>query len=243
MESGQSDRRKTGKTTTARNRVKPQRRFHSLLLGLSAPANLLGGTNAGAGNGISGNNVGVMLWQTGAHHNRVEGNLIGTDVSGRFAVSNTWNSLTLDNAPSNTLGGASVTARNVIAASAQRGIEITGGNATGCRPMPSKENPQIVLRHFLRFLVIHSRCSGVFRDRAASSRPHREGGLVDLGEWGPPAPRQAGKTLPPAAARSLAQARHPQTRLVVSVFPVIEIPRGAGAVSADACENNQAGIA
>ena len=77
---------------------------------LSSPTNTIGGTAAGAGNLISGNtNYGVWLNGASATDDTIEGNLIGTDVTGTMAVAN-GNGVELDaGASSNTIGGLTAT--------------------------------------------------------------------------------------------------------------------------------------
>ena len=61
--------------------------------------------------------------------NVIEGNFIGTDVSGAFNLGNR-NGMFIDSG-SNTIGGGLPGARNVISANSLRGIFIQGSNATG----------------------------------------------------------------------------------------------------------------
>ncbi len=90
----------------------------------SAPNNLIGGDVAGAGNLISGNNnYGIWMQNASSHHNQVRGNLIGTNFSGTAALGNS-NGIGLKNAPNNTIGGTTVSARNIVA-------EYSGGTSTG----------------------------------------------------------------------------------------------------------------
>jgi len=94
--------------------------------------NTIGGTDAGAGNLISGNAVGVELNGIFAETNTVAGNLIGTNAAGTAAVGN-GDGIILDAAKQNTIGGTTAAARNVVAGSAPRdgdGITIRNG-ATG----------------------------------------------------------------------------------------------------------------
>ena len=81
------------------------------------------------GNVISGNRSGISLWQVAATRNRIEGNFIGTDVTGTQILSNAWWGVVLDNAATNTIGGVTPAARNVISGNGLNGISI--GNPTG----------------------------------------------------------------------------------------------------------------
>ena len=91
-----------------------------------APANTIGGTNAGAGNLLSGNGQGgVGLKSTGADKNVVQGNFIGTSASGRLALGNTLSGVTIFGGNSNLLGGTTTTARNIVSANKQSGLYLT----------------------------------------------------------------------------------------------------------------------
>jgi hypothetical protein len=59
----------------------------------------------------------------------VQGNFIGTDVSGNSAIPNTIAGVGIVNAPANTMGG-SAAARNLISGNATNGIYITSNSAT-----------------------------------------------------------------------------------------------------------------
>lgn len=94
---------------------------------LSAPGNLIGGTEPGAGNVISGNgNQGLRLH--GAHANMVQGNLIGTDVTGMRALGNRTEGVRVKGAASNGIGGAEPGAGNVISGN-KIGIQINERSA------------------------------------------------------------------------------------------------------------------
>ncbi|MFO0888050.1 MAG: right-handed parallel beta-helix repeat-containing protein, partial [Isosphaeraceae bacterium] len=93
----------------------------------SGSGNTIGGTGAGAGNVISANGShGVVLNgpDGGATGNLVQGNLIGTDASGLLNLGNGGSGLVLSSAGSNTVGGTSAAARNVIAGSGRYGLVI-----------------------------------------------------------------------------------------------------------------------
>jgi parallel beta-helix repeat protein len=95
-----------------------------------AASNTIGGTNTGAGNIISGNGkAGIFLNQTSVGANLVQGNLIGTDVTGKVALGNTFAGITISGASSNLIGGTVSAARNVLAGNKQDGIFITTNSA------------------------------------------------------------------------------------------------------------------
>lgn len=95
---------------------------------ITEPNNRIGGTGAGAGNLISGNNLGLSLQASGVI---VQGNLIGTTAAGNAALGNGRGIEIL--ASNITIGGTTVDAGNVIAASTggTAGAGITAGNAAG----------------------------------------------------------------------------------------------------------------
>ncbi len=85
---------------------------------ITAPSNVLGGTAPGAGNLISANKArSVYLTQTvssQANCTVVQGNYIGTDVTGTRALHNGM-ALFLDGVSSNLIGGTTAGARNLLA--------------------------------------------------------------------------------------------------------------------------------
>lgn len=86
--------------------------------------NLIGGANASARNLVSGNGVsGVFLNGAGASRNVIQGNYIGTDVSGGLVVSNANDGITVNGAPSNTISG------NVISGNTTNGVFLNGAGA------------------------------------------------------------------------------------------------------------------
>lgn len=88
--------------------------------------NVVGGTNGGARNVLSGNGQsGIYLNGNGTKGNFIQGNFIGMDTSGSLTVSNGGDGITIFNAPGNTVGPS-----NVISGNALSGISLSGGAAT-----------------------------------------------------------------------------------------------------------------
>lgn len=109
--------------------------------------NIVGGKEAGAGNLISGN-LGSGVEIIGVSGNQVLGNLIGTDFLGTKAVPNATDGVSISGeARNNTIGGLTVSSRNVISGNAHNGIKFTlaianqvignsiGTNITGANPL------------------------------------------------------------------------------------------------------------
>jgi CSLREA domain-containing protein len=96
-----------------------------------AADNTIGGTEAGARNIISGNDVaGVYISGSTATGNVVQGNHIGTDVTGTAALGNSSCGVHIYEASSNTIGGTAAAERNVISGN-ECGVNIQGSGATG----------------------------------------------------------------------------------------------------------------
>jgi hypothetical protein len=90
------------------------------------------GSCTGVCNLISGNIAnGVGLWHTGVTATAVQGNFIGTDVSGSAAVRNGDIGVEINEAPNNVVGGTAPSARNVLSGNAGAGVFLTGSAATG----------------------------------------------------------------------------------------------------------------
>jgi titin len=96
--------------------------FVGVSVDTQAGSNTIGGTASGAGNVISGNRAsGVLLASNG---NIVQGNLIGTDITGSQALGN-QNGLSLQGS-NNTVGGIAAGAGNVISGNQANGVLISG---------------------------------------------------------------------------------------------------------------------
>jgi RHS repeat-associated protein len=93
--------------------------------------NLIGGTAPGAGNVIVGKGSAAVWLSQGANNNVVQGNLIGTDVTGMNALKLNNGSLTdgvlvggTTATTNNLIGGSTAGARNVISGLTDNGVEI-----------------------------------------------------------------------------------------------------------------------
>ncbi len=101
-------------------------------IALNSTNNIIGGVVAAARNIISGNAVsGVDLSLAGVTGNKIEGNFIGTDVTGLLRLANGANGVIVQGGPSgNTIGGLTATpgsgAGNVISGNTSANIAITG---------------------------------------------------------------------------------------------------------------------
>jgi parallel beta-helix repeat protein len=128
---------------------------------LTSDANIIGGTVAGAGNVISGHagappfqtfdGYGISVFSSGL--NTIQGNRIGTDVSGTQAVPNSIDGIQLYGVSrTNTIGGTTAGARNIISGNLRHGIFLRdaynnniqgnyiGTQADGASPMGNGEN-------------------------------------------------------------------------------------------------------
>ena len=104
----------------------------------NAPANTIGGTVAGAGNLISGNSqYGIAITdQSGSTFNSdgtiVQGNLIGTDVTGTGALGNGSDGVNISSSNPTTaindlIGGNTAAAGNTISSNGRSGVSLGGG--------------------------------------------------------------------------------------------------------------------
>jgi titin len=89
--------------------------------------NLIGGTDPGAGNLISGNTFrGIDVSATG---NVIQGNFIGTDVSGTVALGNTYYGVSISNGSNIVIGGTQAGAGNLISGNGWYGILVSSGGS------------------------------------------------------------------------------------------------------------------
>jgi large repetitive protein len=112
----------------------------------NAPSNIIGGIDqfddgisGNLGNVISGNEQGgLAILGTGSINELVEGNEIGTDITGTVAIGNAFSGIyfgdfgvTGDAASDATIGGTAAGARNLISNNGNFGVWIDGAGATG----------------------------------------------------------------------------------------------------------------
>jgi titin len=97
----------------------------------TASNNVVGGTVAGAGNVISGNDEDGIWIDGGAFANLVQGNSIGTDSGGTLNLGNQWNGVAIGDAGNNTVGGSVTADANTITNNLGDGVMIGGSQAVG----------------------------------------------------------------------------------------------------------------
>jgi titin len=94
-----------------------------------APFNTIGGDGSNDGNLISGNHLeGISIFGESASNNKISGNLIGTDITGTSAIPNRISGIKVDKGDSNTIGGSSLYARNIISGNLEDGIKISSNS-------------------------------------------------------------------------------------------------------------------
>jgi hypothetical protein len=115
--------------------------------------NTVGGTVSGARNVISGNSI-MGVWISGVSGNIVQGNYIGTDVTGAKAVGNSIGVEVFSS--NNTIGGTTTAARNVISGNIGSGVIVDadtvqvqgnfiGTDATGTKAVANSVGVEVLL--------------------------------------------------------------------------------------------------
>ncbi|HXG10778.1 MAG TPA: Calx-beta domain-containing protein, partial [Gemmataceae bacterium] len=104
---------------------------NGVVVNFGAFANIVGGTTAGTRNVISGNDAnGVLISDLNQTGNLVQGNFIGTDVTGTAALGNDFDGIRIENSPNNTVGGTDSAARNIISGNLGVGVHLIGSSST-----------------------------------------------------------------------------------------------------------------
>jgi hypothetical protein len=131
---------------------------------VNSPGNLIGGLTASVANLISSNAfAGIFLNGSAATDNHIEGNYIGTDLTGRLVLGNGADGIQVLGAPGNWIGGTNLGSGNVISGNRQSGIYLSGAAST--------EN--WILRNFVGTAV-----------EGTNALPNREDGITIAGSSG-----------------------------------------------------------
>ena len=94
--------------------------------------NTIGGSVAGSGNVLSGNvDNGVYIGTGDTSGNMIEGNDIGTDWTGSYAMPNSVGVMITNGATQNTIGGTMPGTANVISGNMSDGVQIEGSGTSG----------------------------------------------------------------------------------------------------------------
>ena len=112
------------------NGIFPRGNLHGVWVE-NSPGNVVGGAVAGAGNLISENGHGIVVLETLATGNQIQGNLIGYNA---HTGANNGIGIIIQDAPNNIVGGTTVAERNVISGSFGdqiQGINLFGSDASG----------------------------------------------------------------------------------------------------------------
>jgi hypothetical protein len=100
-----------------------------VFIGNNAGGNIVGGTNAGARNILSGNVQYGVIITSNTTGNVILGNYIGTDAGGHLMISNEFGGVFLaDGAIGNVIGGTNAGVGNVISGNLGNGILLRGSN-------------------------------------------------------------------------------------------------------------------
>lgn len=107
---------------------------------IQSPGNRIGGPGAGERNVISGNGKsGITISGLAALGNTIEGNLIGTDPTGTFAIPNSGNGIRVLNAGNTRIGSETeATGANLISGNGSSGITFSQSGSAGGRVFGNK---------------------------------------------------------------------------------------------------------
>lgn len=107
--------------------------FEGVVMAGGPSDNLIGGTEAGAGNVVSGNGAnGIAIFDVGTTGNRIQGNRIGTDITGKRALNNSGQGvLIVAGASNNLIGGTLNGAGNDIRFNSANGVLLSSDAGTG----------------------------------------------------------------------------------------------------------------
>ncbi len=170
-----------------RTGLKGQGNFRDGLLILSSPDNRVGGTHPNARNIVSNNGYGgIAVVLAAAARNIVQGNYIGTDVTGNAAIGNTFHGIYLYQAPDNILGGTETGSGNLCSGNGYGGITLEQSNANSIIGNTLGTNPDQTLslgNGFSGILLVASSENLIGGSQAASNTIayNKTGGVVISG--------------------------------------------------------------
>jgi uncharacterized repeat protein (TIGR01451 family) len=123
----------------------------------SSPNNRIGGTTSGERNIISGNDASGVVISNSSTGNQIQGNFIGTDMTGSAPLGNAGAGVVLDsNSFNNTIGGTGAGAGNIISGNAGQGVVLSlassnfiqgnliGTDVTGLAPLPNSAGVRLL---------------------------------------------------------------------------------------------------
>ena len=153
-----------------------------------ATNNTIGGTTAAARNVISESYFGVYIAGMGTNNNVVEGDYIGTDVTGTKALGNVSNGVVIiGGASNNTIGGTTVGAGDVISGNIGNGIDIVGAgtsnNVLAGDYIGTDDTGSHALSNGARGLLIVEEASNNTIGGTSSAARDVISGNVDTGVW------------------------------------------------------------
>src|SRR5262249_55508447 len=127
--------------------------WYGVYVGLTSTDNVIGGAEPGAGNVIAASFFDGVLLTGDSNRTRVQGNLIGTDITGTVALGNPVGLFI--QSFDNLIGGTDVGAGNLISGNTGDGIQLyatsvvqgnrIGTDITGSRALPNGGNGVLVL--------------------------------------------------------------------------------------------------
>ncbi|MFC2060333.1 NosD domain-containing protein, partial [Chloroflexota bacterium] len=106
---------------------------HEGVVILFSEDNTIGGNTPGERNIISGNDDPGVVIANWSSNNYVQGNYIGTDVTGTAQLGNSGDGVLIVESHLNTIGGTTTAERNVISGNGDHGVSIYGGNRNDVR--------------------------------------------------------------------------------------------------------------
>ena len=164
-----------------------QGNFRDGLLILNSPDNLVGGTDPNARNTISNNGYGgLAIVLAAATGNIVQGNYIGTNVTGNAPIGNIFHGIYLYQAPNNILGGTETGAGNLCSGNGYGGITLEQSNGNTIIGNTLGTNPDKTLslgNGFSGILLVDSSNNFIGGAQAASNTIayNKTGGVVISG--------------------------------------------------------------